>query len=95
MEEALKTIAQVFEYILNPYETLLKLVNWIMSFVPSICCILVLFYAVTESKKVSRVLILIIACYVLITAAFAFHLEALIVIVLIALVLIKFLGGGV
>lgn len=92
IKASLEVIADVFHYILNPLEFVTMVVDYLMGYIPSVCIIIFIFYIVTGSKKVLNTLSFTILFYILIKMAFIFNMTSLVIVVVLAVILIRFIG---
>ena len=79
-------------WVLHPIETLTYVFEWVLGLIPAILCVMILFYAVTASPKILRVMAFLILAYFLIRAAIAYSLVPLILVVVLAILIIRLLG---
>lgn len=92
--ELLRPISDFFKILLNPTKTLTKLIDTILLYTPVLASVIFIFYIVTGSKKVLSALSFVILVFILLKAAIVFDLAWLIVIVLVAVLIIRLIGGA-
>lgn len=90
--ELLKPISKVFNAILHPIETLIKLTDYILIYIPAVCVVIFLFYIVTGSKKVLGALTFTILIFILLKMSIVFNMTWLILVILAAVLIIRLTG---
>jgi len=85
-------ISKVFKAILNPVETIKYFLDIVMIYTPALCSTLFLFFIVTGSRKVLSALFLTILAFMLLKATIVFELTWLTVVIVVAILIIRYMG---
>ena len=82
----------VLNYFLHPVQTFTMFVEWVISYVPAVICVLMILYAITDLPKIIRVFIIIIALFVFLSAGIAWGNTDIIVVIILVLILLSIFG---
>lgn len=91
-DEIWELIGRISHLILNPLETLNKAVELSLIYIPALLVVIFIFYIVTQSEKIIRVFCLVLVFFIFIKFALVFDFTWLIIVILIAILIIRFLG---
>ena len=92
IKNSLEILEEFLNYFLHPVQTFAMFVEWVISYVPAVICILMILYAITDSPKIIRVVIIIIALFVFLSAGIAWVNTDIIVVIILVLLLLSIFG---
>ncbi|WP_425447583.1 hypothetical protein [Dethiothermospora halolimnae] len=92
IKEMLEPIYEVFYAIMHPIQTLNKLLDISLAYIPILIVVIFFFYIVTQSPKIFRVFTAMVFFFVMIKIAIVFNMSWLLLVVVVAVLVIRLLG---